>query len=98
MLKKHYYQGGKRCRVWFYLPADVKADTAYLVGEFNDWDERAQPMKRKKDGTFYTALTLDAGRSYQFRYLLDNDRWENDWSADAYSPNEMGTENSVIEL
>jgi hypothetical protein len=66
--------------------------------DFNGWDQRAEPMKKKKDGTFYTALTLNVGRSYEFRYLLDQERWENDWSADAYSPNEMGTENSVIEV
>ena len=98
MLKKHYYQGGNRCRVWFYLPEEVNANTATLVGDFNSWDEKADPMKKKKDGTFYTAITLDTGKSYQFRYLLDDERWENDWSADGYAPNEMGTENSVVEV
>lgn len=98
MLKKHYYKGGNRCRVWFYLPEEVNAETAFLVGDFNGWDEGANPMNKKKDGSFYTALTLDTGRSYQFRYRLDNERWENDWSADAYATNEMGTENSVVEV
>ncbi len=98
MLKKRFYQGGKNCRVWFYLPSEVKADSVHLVGDFNDWDENANPMKVKKDGTFYTALTLETGRDYQFRYLLDNQRWENDWEADAYVTNESGTENSVVQL
>ncbi len=98
MLKKHVYKSGNRVRVWFYLPADVDADTAYLVGDFNGWDVSANPMKKRKDGTFYTALTLDAGRDYQFRYHLDGNRWENDWEADAYAPGEMGVENSVVKL
>ncbi len=98
MLKKHYYKGGNTCRVWFYLPKEVDAQTACLVGDFNGWDEQADPMTKKKDGSFYTAMTLETGRSYQFRYLLDNERWENDWSADAYATNEMGTENSVVEV
>ncbi len=98
MIKKNYYKGGNKCRVWFYLPDQVEADTVHLVGDFNDWDEGATPMKEKKDGTFYTALTLESGKEYQFRYLLDNERWENDWSADAYAPSEMGTENSVVKV
>jgi len=96
MLKKTYYKGGNKCRVWFYLPSEVDAETANLVGDFNDWDETADPMKIKKDGTFYTAITLETGKEYQFRYLLDNERWENDWNADAYQTNELGTQNSVV--
>ena len=98
MLKKHAYKGGDRVRVWFYLPAGVNAETAHLVGDFNDWDKTADPMKKKKDGTFYTALTLDSGQEYQFRYLLDGARWENDWEADDYVPGEMGDENSVVRV
>ncbi len=98
MLKKHYYRGGNNCRVWFYLPPDVNADEVTLVGDFNDWDRSANPMKKKKDGTFYTALTLETGKEYQFRYFLDGHRWENDWDADDYVPNESGTENSVIKV
>jgi len=98
MLKKHTYPGGNRCRVWFYLPADVQAETAHLVGDFNQWDESATPMKKKKDGTFYIVLTLDTSHDYQFRYLLDGERWENDWQADAYVENPLGGENSVVSV
>ncbi len=98
MLKKNYSKGGKTCRVWFYLPADVNAQEAHLVGDFNGWEKFAEPMKKKRDGTFYTALTLETGREYQFRYFLDNYRWENDWDADAYVPNDLGTENSVVKV
>ena len=98
MLKKHYYKGGKRCRVWFYLPAEVDAEKVHLVGDFNDWDEQATPMKQKKDGTFFTALTLDTEQDYQFKYLLDGERWENDWQADDYITNELGVENSVVSV
>jgi 1,4-alpha-glucan branching enzyme len=98
MLKKSYYKGGAKCRVWFYLPADVGAETAFLVGDFNDWSEAANPMKKKKDGTFYTALTLEVGKEYEYRFFLDGERWENDWEADLYKPNDLGTENSVVKV
>jgi len=98
LLKKNYYKGGKSCRVWFYLPPDVNAEEAFLVGDFNEWNKSAEPMKKRKDGTFYTAVTLEVGKEYQFRYFLDNYRWENDWDADVYVPNERGTENSVVKV
>lgn len=98
MLKKRYYKGGKNCRIWFYLPPEVEANTAHLVGDFNQWDEAANPMKERKDGTFYTAVTLEKGKDYEFRYLLDNERWENDWDADAYASNKLGIENSVVSV
>jgi 1,4-alpha-glucan branching enzyme len=98
MLKKRYYKGGNNCRVWFYLPSQAEANTVHLVGDFNDWDETANPMKERKDGTFYTAVTLEAGKEYQFRYLINSVRWENDWDADDYLPNDLGTENSVVSV
>jgi 1,4-alpha-glucan branching enzyme len=53
-------------------------------------------MKRRKDGSYSTTISLKPGSSYRFRYLLDEERWENDWSADQYTPNEFGTDDSVV--
>ncbi len=82
----------------FELPPDVGAETACLCGDFNQWDATAHPMKRRKDGSFTVTASLKSGQSYRFRYLLDGDRWENDWGADTYLPNEFGSEDSVVEL
>ena len=98
MLKKSYTKTGNICRVTFKLPAEVNAETAALCGEFNDWDATASPMKRLKDGSFSATASLDAGRSYRFRYWLDGERWENDWEADGYEPNEFGSEDSVVSV
>ena len=98
MLKKSYSKTGKKCRVTFKLPSDVQAETAVLVGDFNEWSKESTPMKQLKSGDFSATLSLEASQSYQFRYLLDGGRWENDWEADAYAPNEHGTENSIVAL
>ncbi len=98
MLVKSYSKTGKKCRVTFKLPAEVKAETAALVGEFNDWDETANAMKKLKDGSFSTQVSLKSGNTYRFRYLLDGKRWENDWEADGYSPNEHGEDDSLISV
>ncbi len=95
-MKKAYLKKKGTCQVTFRLPKDVGAETASLVGEFNQWDPQATPMKRAKNGDFSTTLNLPVGHDYRFRYLLDGTRWENDQEADRYVPNEFGTENSVV--
>jgi 1,4-alpha-glucan branching enzyme len=82
--------------VTFKLPVEVAAETAALVGEFNDWSAEANPMDKLKDGSFSATVSLEAGKSYRFRYLLDGEKWENDWEPDGYAPNEHGTEDSVV--
>ena len=98
MLKKSYTKTGNICRVTFKLPAEVEAQTAALCGDFNDWDPAAHPMKKLKDGSFSTTVSLQPERSYRFRYWLDDARWENDWQADAYLPNDFGSEDSIVKI
>lgn len=75
------------------------ADEVFLVGDFNDWDESATPMRKLKSGDFTATLTLDQGREYQFRYLLDREKWQNDWSADNYVPSPVTLDqNSVVQV
>lgn len=80
----------------FILPESVKAETVFLVGDFNDWDEKKTPMKKQKDGSFSVTLDLEKGREYQYRYLVNGAEWHNDWQADKYAPNPFSSENSVV--
>ncbi len=80
--------------VTFELPP-VEASRAALCGDFNDWAHDANPMRQRKDGVFATTLRLAPGE-YRFRYLVDGERWMNDWNADRYDHNEFGSENSVV--
>lgn len=96
-MRKQRSQGGT-CKVTFELPAAVGAAEAHVCGEFNDWSEIATPMKRRKDGTLAVTVALPTGRRYRFRYLLDGERWENDWAADDYVGNHHGSEDSIVEV
>jgi len=98
MLKKNYSKTGGSCRVTFELPREVDASTVSLCGEFNEWEPSVHPMKRRKQGGFSTRISLQSGRTYRFRYLLDGRRWENDWAADGYVLNSFGTEDSLLKL
>jgi len=84
------------CKVTFELPAGLSTTTAHLCGDFNDWSRTATPLKRRKDGSLAVTVTLAGDRTYRFRYLLDGERWENDWAADDYVANEFGGDDSVV--
>ena len=98
MLQKTYSKTGQSCRVTFRLAPGLASESAALCGEFNEWQAHAHQLERRKDGSFSTTVSLEPGRQYRFRYLLDGQRWENDDSADAYVPNGYGTEDSILEL
>jgi 1,4-alpha-glucan branching enzyme len=97
-IKKRYLKSKPLCNLTFILSkaAAGTANAVHLVGDFNGWDKTANPMKRQKNGSFAASLSLERGREYQFRYLLDRERWENDWQADKYLRNEFGGDNSVV--
>ncbi len=71
-IKKTYFKTKKTCKVNFRLPKDVVSDVekVNLVGEFNNWDERATPFRKLKNGSFSTDLELEKGKEYQFRYFI----------------------------
>ena len=98
MVRKNYSKTGHYCRVTFDFTPGEEFSRVVLCGDFNAWDREAHPMKLRKDGRFSATLSLDAGRSYRFKYLLDGKHWENDWAADAYVPNDFGSEDSLIEV
>jgi 1,4-alpha-glucan branching enzyme len=87
-----------RARVTFTVDPRVGARTAAVCGEWNDWSADADVMHRDAGGGFSLTVGLDAGRAYRFRYLLDGQRWDNDWAADAYVRNDFGGDDSVVDL
>ncbi|WP_322511218.1 isoamylase early set domain-containing protein [Chloroflexus sp.] len=85
-----------KVRVTFSLPSALWADTIYLVGDFNGWNRHATPLRATEHGWMIT-LDLEAGRTYQYRYLINDNEWHNDWNADGYAPNPYGGDNSVVD-
>jgi predicted flap endonuclease-1-like 5' DNA nuclease len=78
----------KTRKVTFSLPAEIVADASHglLLGEFNNWDkDNGFSLKKGKDGSMKATLELEAGKRYEYRYLLDGGRWENDPSANDYA-------------
>ena len=88
-------------KVKFILSADIVADATegLLLGEFNNWDiENGFTMKKAKDGSLMTTVSLEEGRAYQYRYLLNDGRWVNDQSAQYVHDERFQVANCVIEV
>lgn len=96
MLRKGPVVGGKR-EVTFELPGEVTEVSVHVCGEFNDWSQTSIPMVRNGDGDYQATLLLETGRRYRYRYFIAGARWENDWLADDYVPNEFGGEDSAVD-
>ena len=75
----------------FYAP---EAQKVSVVGTFNDWSERAHPLKKVKDGKWNTVIALKPGR-YEYRFLVDG-IWESDQKPVESVPNAFGSWNCVV--
>jgi 1,4-alpha-glucan branching enzyme len=79
-------------KVSFEFPAP-EAQEVYLVGNFNNWDTSANPMKKDKKGLWKATVSLRPGR-YEYRFLVDRN-WQNDPSCCDCVSNEFGSENCI---
>ena len=100
-LAKQFLKSKPVCKVTFSLsPETVSgAKSVALVGEFNDWNAEAAPLKKQKDGSYKATVELPVGSEYQFRYLIDGQTWCNDDTADKFVQSGVSSDdNSVIVL
>ena len=101
MLSKSYSKTRKSCRVTFKLPSELvpaTAGKASVVGDFNAWDGSAHPLKKRKDGSYSTTLSLESGREYRFRYRFGDDLWVDDDAPDGRAWNQFGTQDCLLKV
>ena len=84
-------------RVTFSIPVAWLDRQVAVVGDFNDWDPTATPMRKKGDVRSATVV-LPAGHRYRFRYLDVLGRWHDDPAADEVEPSGYGTTDCIIDL
>jgi Glycogen recognition site of AMP-activated protein kinase len=98
---KNYQPSKGTCKVTFSFGLNEAegVKTIQVLGDFNNWDDKVAPKLKKGKEDFSTSVELNAGQSYEFKYLLDGSRWENDFSADGYVVTPFsGVSNSVLVL
>jgi len=101
-ISKKYLKSRPVCKITFRIPAEIGINhkTAYVLGNFNNWDKQAHRMKKLvKDGSFSVIVDLEVGQEYEFKYLIDDHIWLNDDSADKEVSTHFGdSSNSVISV
>ncbi|MCH5600202.1 glycoside hydrolase family 13 [Niabella ginsengisoli] len=87
-------------KITFTLPAEAlgTASEALLLGDFNEWNlDNAIGLSVQPDGSLAASVELEPGKTYEYRFLLNNGTWINDWNAQQYIHNQsFGVENSAI--
>ena len=97
-LKKQFFKTKDTCKITFSLPKEAVGDgkKVQLLGDFNQWKmKKAIPMKLRS-GQYSATVELETGKEYQFKYVIDDTTWENDWAPDGYAMSSVGVENSVV--
>ncbi|MEZ4727965.1 MAG: isoamylase early set domain-containing protein [Caldilineaceae bacterium] len=95
MIHKHSSPCPGHVRIVFELPSCLWADRIFLIGDFNNWDEKSTPMRQERDGVWRAVLDLPAGKEYQFRYMIDG-QGKTDYHADGFAQGSYGTDNSIV--
>lgn len=95
MIKRSPIKGGQTVKVSFVLPKE--GGGVSVVGDFNDWDPLAHPLRPRSNGTRSVVVTLPAGGRYAFRYLAEGGRWQDDEAVEVFEPNGVGGYNAILE-
>ena len=72
------------------------AREVHLVGDFNHWSVDATPLEDPDgNGIWTVTVPLPPGR-YQYKFLVDGEKWEVEPDAQAYQPDGFGGMNSLL--
>lgn len=96
-IKKQVIKTKPVVKVTFSIDAK-EANTAAVIGDFNNWNPAEGALSKLKTGTFKATFELPKDNSFEFKYLVDG-AYLNDPEADSFAYNEFaGAENSVLAL
>ena len=86
-------KGLRRVIFDYYAP---RAGEVSVLGDFNDWDMKAHPMRKDPDGLWQKIIYLRPGR-YEYLFVVDG-RWCSDPRNPKRCRNCFGSENNVIDV
>jgi len=75
-----------------YFNSDARE--VFIVGSFNDWNQRANPMTRDSIGDWSVELSLPPGE-YHYRLIVDGE-WHDDPNAQQTAMNSYGSFDAVV--
>ena len=83
-------------RVTFVLPESHGYGQVSVVGDFNGWDPCVNRFQRRNNRTFSTAVQVEPGKKFHFRYLSEDGGWLNEEEADHWEISPFGSQNCVL--
>jgi serine protease AprX len=84
-------------RLLFILHRD-EAKTIAIAGDFNDWDPRRGTLSKSPDGLWRIEIPAPPPGAYQYKFLIDGDRWTDDPGNGLKVPDAFGGYNSVLNV
>ena len=78
MIKTTKPSGAGMVKITFSLPASEPAGAVSVVGDFNNWDPSAHPLRARSNRTRSASVRVPAGSTLRFRYLAEGGMWFDD--------------------
>jgi 1,4-alpha-glucan branching enzyme len=70
LVNPYRYSAKKTAKPVNFICVAPGANRVHLVGDFNDWDPEAYPMKRQSDGAWLIQIPLPHGH-HHYQFLVD---------------------------
>jgi serine protease AprX len=75
---------------------DDSAHSVSVAGDFNDWSHYATPLKRNESGLWFTEIVVPRAGRFEYKFIINGQRWMEDPSNGMKAPDSYGGLNSVI--
>ena len=75
---------------------DDSAHSVSVAGDFNEWDPIATPLKRNDSGLWFTEIVVPRAGRFEYKFIINGQRWLEDPSNGMKAPNNYGGLNSVL--
>ena len=67
----------------------------FSAGTFNGWNVSATPLKKDKEGNWFTKMELFPG-TYEYLYVVDGEWWRDDPNCKMHQYNKYGGQNCLL--
>jgi len=75
---------------------DDSAHSVSVAGDFNGWSHVATPLKRNDSGLWLTEIAVPGAGRFEYKFIINGQRWIEDPSNGMKAPNNYGGLNSIL--
>jgi len=75
---------------------DDAAESVSVAGDFNDWNKLATPLERNGSGLWSTQIVIPHSGRFEYKFIVNGNRWIEDPSNGMKAPDQFGGLNSVV--